>query len=152
MEHISSKVIEQFVENALFEALEKVINHETEMLMRFESSPFGRTPNTKSTQEDRFIAKGKKGPTSNKILNFEIVVEEKHVLVHREVNIKWIKSKEQLNHIEHEPKLVWWFGKKNFALKDDLLNLLGEFRTFEISEDVNPKVTFYIQNKKQLFK
>lgn len=84
------------------------------------------------------------------MLSFEISYEEKHVSIHKMVDIKWIKSMVQLNFIEKEPKIIWWFGKVNSDFKHEILDLFGEFRTFQISDDINPKVSFFIEIKKSV--
>jgi hypothetical protein len=150
MEHISSDILEQYVESTLYDGLLKSLNPELEGLVRYKCSAFGRTPNGRTTIENGFIGKGRKVPPRNKSYAFEIAYEEKHVLIHKKVDIKWIKSMEQLNYIEKDPKIIWWFGKANSDLKQDILDLLGEFRTFQISDDINPKVSFFIETKKSV--
>lgn len=150
MDYIRQSVVEQFVETSLFDALEKCLNPEFESISRVVSSAFGRNSNGQEGLGNRFIGKGKKIPSKNKILSFEIAYDEKHVLIYKKVDIKWIKSMEQLNFIEKEPKIIWWFGKANYDLKDEILELLGEFRTFHISDDINPKVLFYIETKRRV--
>jgi len=150
MDYISNSIVEQFVETALFDALQKNINLELEGISRVGSGAFGKNSSGQGGIGNGFIGKGKKIPSQNKMLSFEISYEEKHVLIHKKVDIKLIKSMEQLTFIEKEPKIIWWFGKVNSDLKQEMLDLLGEFRTFHISDDINPKVTFYIESKKRV--
>jgi len=150
MDYISNYVVEQYVETTLFDALQKSLNPELEAISQVGSGAFGRNSSGKEGIGTGFIGKGKKIPSKNKMLSFEISYEEKHVLIHKKVDIKWIKRMEQLNFIEKEPKIIWWFGKANSDLKQDILDLLGEFRTFQISDDINPKVSFFIETKKSV--
>jgi hypothetical protein len=99
----------------------------------------------------RFLGLGKKVHSKDKKDAYSIDYSEKHVIIFEKVGIDWIKEMEKLNFLQKAPKIVWWFCEKNFDLREKILDLLGEFRTISISDDIKPKVSFFIEEKKREF-
>lgn len=146
-----NKMDEEFIREALYLSLEKELNPEFEGVNRCGFSPFGMRPGNTIKWDNGFIGKGKKVPSRNPILSHEVKYDEKHVIVLNKVEIEWIKRIEKLNLLEDEPRIIWWFGKANYNLRDKVLELLGEFRTVQITDDIKPKVSFYIETKRREF-
>lgn len=147
MKTINEKLEQEFIEEALVTALGRSCSSEY-YIVRTRVNPFDQLNKYKISWEDGFIAKVKKDPTGKN--HFDC--KEKHILVFNEVDIEWIKTIEKINLLHNEPKIFWWFTAKNSKLKDKLLDLIGEFRTIKISDDVKPKVTFFLETKvKELF-
>lgn len=144
-----NKMNEEFIQEALYISLEKGLKSDSEGLDRCGFSPFGRRPGNTIKWESGFIGKGKLAPSKNPILSHEVKYDEKHVIVLNKVEFDWIKSIERLNFLEGEPRIIWWFGAANLSLRDAILDLLGEFRTVQINDEIRPQVSFFIETKKK---
>jgi len=147
MKAIIEKLEQEFIEDALLSALKKSCSCDYHVV-RVNVNPFDQLNKYKIKWEDGYIAKVKIDTTGKN----QFDCKEKHVLVFKEVDIEWIKTIEKINLLHTEPKIVWWFAESNSKLKDQVLDLLGEFRTMKITNDVKPKVSFFIETKvKELF-
>lgn len=143
------QIEEGFINAALKSSLEKSLENDTEVIYLSGESPFGRSNERNVNGELGFIAKGTKFQTNNKRFPINFKCEEKHVLVLMKTDIEWIRKMEKINLLYDESKIIWWFGKDNFNLRDNVLDLLGEFRTVQITDDIKPKVSFFIETKKR---
>lgn len=147
----TEEINQELINRALFESLSNLYSNNDEIVYYSTGNPFSIRPHRRLNSEIRYIVCGNKVPAKSKVRSDETEAFEIHILFFEKIDIEWMRNMLRINFIDEQPKVIWWFSEKNIELKEVLLDILGEYRSFQISDDLMPKVSFFIEEKKKVF-